>query len=300
MAIAGILLAAGSATRMGRNKLLLDLDGEPLVRRAARRALEAGLSPLLVVVGHEADRVREALSGLPCRFVPNPGWAAGQGTSLAAGAAAVPGEAEAAVVVLADMPLVTADMIRAVAARHRETGRAGGGEPLRGGHRAPHALPPVRPARVSRCVRGGAGARGDPAPRRPGAPRGLAGRRARRRGRPGRPRPAARVRGSGRRGERRGGPGPGRGLDRRRPRRGHRHGHVHLGFLPAPGRKPARGERPGGAGRLGLGRLRRVRGGRRGDGGHRRREAPAAPLRRHRRAGLGGRASLRGNGGHWR
>ena len=122
MAIAGILLAAGSATRMGRNKLLLDLGGEPLVRRAARRALEAGLSPLLVVVGHEADRVREALTGLPCRFVPNPGWAAGQGTSLAAGAAAVPGEAEAAVVVLADMPLVTADMIRAVAARHRETG----------------------------------------------------------------------------------------------------------------------------------------------------------------------------------
>jgi xanthine dehydrogenase accessory factor len=122
MAIAGILLAAGSATRMGRNKLLIDLDGEPLVRRAARRALEAGLDPLLVVVGHEADRVREALTGLPCWFVPNPGWAAGQGTSLAAGAAAVPGEAEAAVVVLADMPLVTADMIRAVVARHRETG----------------------------------------------------------------------------------------------------------------------------------------------------------------------------------
>ncbi len=122
MAIAGILLAAGSATRMGRNKLLLDLEGEPLVRRAARRALEAGLDPLLVVVGHEADRVREALSGLPCRFVPNPGWTEGQGTSLAAGAAAVPDEVEAAVVILADMPLVTADMIRAVAARHRETG----------------------------------------------------------------------------------------------------------------------------------------------------------------------------------
>jgi xanthine dehydrogenase accessory factor len=122
MAIAGILLAAGSATRMGRNKLLVDLEGEPLVRRAARRALAAGLDPVLVVVGHEADRVGEALSGLPVRLVPNPGWAGGQGTSLAAGAAAVPDDAEGAVVLLPDMPLVTADMIRAVAARHRETG----------------------------------------------------------------------------------------------------------------------------------------------------------------------------------
>jgi len=82
MAIAGILLAAGSATRMGRNKLLLELDGEPLVRRAARRALEAGLDPLLVVVGHEAAAVRAALSGLGCRFVDNPEWRRGQTSSI--------------------------------------------------------------------------------------------------------------------------------------------------------------------------------------------------------------------------
>ncbi len=91
MAIAGILLAAGSATRMGQNKLLLELGGEPLVRRAARTALEAGLAPLLVVVGHEAERVREALAGLPCRFVENPagGRRAGHLAS-SAGVAAVP------------------------------------------------------------------------------------------------------------------------------------------------------------------------------------------------------------------
>ena len=122
MAIAGILLAAGASSRMGWNKLLLELDGEPLVRRAARRALEAGLSPLLVVVGHEPERVREALAGLPCQLVENPAWAAGQGSSVAAGAAAVPPGAEAAVVLLSDMPAVTADMIRAVAARWRATG----------------------------------------------------------------------------------------------------------------------------------------------------------------------------------
>lgn len=122
MAIVGILLAAGSATRMGRNKLLLELDGEPLVRRAARRALEAGLDPLLVVVGNEAAAVRAALSGLPCRFVENPGWRRGQSSSLSVGADAVPPDAEAAVVLLADMPFVEAATIRAVASRWRETG----------------------------------------------------------------------------------------------------------------------------------------------------------------------------------
>jgi molybdenum cofactor cytidylyltransferase len=122
MAIAGILLAAGSATRMGRNKLLLELAGEPVARRAARRALEAGLAPLLVVLGHEAEPVREALSGLPCRFVQNPDWRQGQSTSVSAGAAAVPPDAEAAVVLLADMPFVDAVAIRAVTSRWRETG----------------------------------------------------------------------------------------------------------------------------------------------------------------------------------
>ncbi len=122
MAIAGILLAAGSATRMGRNKLLLDLEGEPLVRRAARRALEAGLDPLLVVLGHEAEEVREALAGLACRFVVNLDWRDGQSTSVSVGAAAVPPGAEAAVVLLADMPFVDAEAIRAVTARWRETG----------------------------------------------------------------------------------------------------------------------------------------------------------------------------------
>jgi molybdenum cofactor cytidylyltransferase len=122
MAISGILLAAGSATRMGRNKLLLELGGEPLVRRAARAALEAGLDPLLVVVGHEAEHVREALTGLACRFVLNLDWRQGQSTSVSAGAAAVPPEAAAAVVLLADMPFVDAAAVRAVVSRWRETG----------------------------------------------------------------------------------------------------------------------------------------------------------------------------------
>src|SRR5450755_741708 len=61
---AAIILAAGASRRMGRNKMLLELEGVPLVRRAVACALAAGLSPVVVVVGHEADPVRSALAGL--------------------------------------------------------------------------------------------------------------------------------------------------------------------------------------------------------------------------------------------
>ena len=122
--IAGIVLAAGRSTRMGENKLLMRIEGEPLVRRCARIVAEAGLDPVLVVVGHEAERIREALGGLACTEVPNERHALGMNTSLDAGVAAVPADSAAAVVVLADMPLVEARMIRALVERHRETGAA--------------------------------------------------------------------------------------------------------------------------------------------------------------------------------
>jgi molybdenum cofactor cytidylyltransferase len=121
MAVAGILLAAGSATRMGRNKLLIELAEEPLVRRAARRALAAGLDPLVVVLGHEAALVGAALAGLPVRTVVNARHAEGMNTSLSAGVEALPAEAEAAVVLLADMPFVEPAQIAAVVARWRDT-----------------------------------------------------------------------------------------------------------------------------------------------------------------------------------
>jgi molybdenum cofactor cytidylyltransferase len=117
--VVGLVLAAGSSTRMGRNKLLLDLDGEPLVRRAVRAALEAGLDEVLVVLGHEAERVQEVLAGLRCRTVLNPDHAQGVRLSLQAGVRAVADQAGAVVVVLADMPFVTAPMIRTVVERYR-------------------------------------------------------------------------------------------------------------------------------------------------------------------------------------
>lgn len=122
MQVAGIVLAAGRSTRMGRNKLLVELGGESLVRRAARAALEAGLDPVLVVVGHEAERVAAGLAGLRCAAVPSPRHARGLNASLDAGVAAVPDACAAAVVVLGDMPLVGAATVSALLARHAATG----------------------------------------------------------------------------------------------------------------------------------------------------------------------------------
>jgi molybdenum cofactor cytidylyltransferase len=118
--VAAILLAGGTSSRMGRrNKLLLQLEGESLLRRAARRALDAGLAPVVVVLGHEADRAREQLSGLAVEPVLNPDYESGIVTSLRAGLAALPASAPAVVVMLADMPFVTAPMLAALAASYR-------------------------------------------------------------------------------------------------------------------------------------------------------------------------------------
>jgi molybdenum cofactor cytidylyltransferase len=111
---ASVVLAAGQSRRMGRNKLLLPLAGEPLVRRACRRALAAGLHPLVVVVGHESERVRAALAGLDCCFAYNPDLAGTMSGSLHRGLEALPAAADGAVIMLADMVNVTENMLRAV------------------------------------------------------------------------------------------------------------------------------------------------------------------------------------------
>lgn len=118
-AVAGILLAAGSSRRMGANKLLFDLEGESLLRRAARRALAGGLDPLIVVLGHEAERARAELRELPCLPVVNADHEQGITASLRVGLAALPAATAAAVVLLADMPMVTAEMVAALVERYR-------------------------------------------------------------------------------------------------------------------------------------------------------------------------------------
>jgi molybdenum cofactor cytidylyltransferase len=120
--VAGLVLAAGASTRMGENKMLLEVGDETLLRRAVRGALAGGLDPVVVVLGHDADRARRELAALPCRIALNGEPARGLGSSLATGVAALPADTDAAVVVLPDMPRVTAEMIAALVARWRDTG----------------------------------------------------------------------------------------------------------------------------------------------------------------------------------
>ena len=115
--VAGILLAAGTSSRMGKNKLLFELEGESVIRRAVRRALAGGLSPRVVVLGHESDKAWKEIEDLPCEWALNPLYEQGINSSLKAGIMGVRGmKAKAAMVLLADMPFVTSEMIAAMIA----------------------------------------------------------------------------------------------------------------------------------------------------------------------------------------
>jgi molybdenum cofactor cytidylyltransferase len=110
--VAAVVLAAGRSTRMGAvNKMIAEIGGKPLVRIAAEQALASGASPVIVVTGHERDKVEAALKGLNVRFANNPDYAEGLGTSLRAGVAAVPAEADGAIILLGDMPQIDAKLI---------------------------------------------------------------------------------------------------------------------------------------------------------------------------------------------
>jgi len=122
--VAGVVLAAGVSNRMGRNKLLLRLGGESLLKRAVRLCVTSGLDPVVVVLGHEAERALRELSGLHCQPVLNPDYARGMNGSLRVGIEAVPALARAAVVLLADMPFVTARMVSTLVERYRESAAA--------------------------------------------------------------------------------------------------------------------------------------------------------------------------------
>ena len=122
--VAAVVLAAGRSTRMGAvNKMLAQIGGKPLVRIAAEQAVASHAHPVIVVTGHEREKVESVLRGLPVRLVHNPDYADGLGTSLKTGIAAVPEDSDAVIVCLGDMPQVDAALIdRLIAAFDPERG----------------------------------------------------------------------------------------------------------------------------------------------------------------------------------
>jgi molybdenum cofactor cytidylyltransferase len=121
--IAAIVLAAGFARRMGRQKLLLELRGKPVVRWSVETVLpHAG--DTVVVTGQDDEAVRAALEGLPVRFALNPRPQAGQGSSIAIGAAALKPWTAAALVVLGDQPRLPDGVIASLLRAREQTGKA--------------------------------------------------------------------------------------------------------------------------------------------------------------------------------
>ena len=120
--IAGIVLAAGLSRRMGQPKLLLDLGGKPLIRWSVERLQAGGVQDLVVVLGHEAEKIREALTGLPVRFCINKSPEAGQASSIKAGIGALQPGTTAALIALADQPALAPEVIPRLLQIFKKTG----------------------------------------------------------------------------------------------------------------------------------------------------------------------------------
>jgi molybdenum cofactor cytidylyltransferase len=120
-ATAGIILAAGGASRYGQPKLLLDWKGKPLVRHVVETALASGLERIQVVIGAVDEPIRMALHDLPVNFISNPAWQDGQSTSVRAGIQSLPDHCGAAIFLLADQPNLPNELLEALIQRHRET-----------------------------------------------------------------------------------------------------------------------------------------------------------------------------------
>ena len=122
--VAGLLLAAGGSSRLGRPKQLVEFEGKTLIRRAAEALIEAGCSPVYVILGAEIDRSLHQLDGLDVVIVINHSWNVGMGSSISLGVKSlikteIP--PEAVLISLCDQPLVTAEKLRTLLDTYCET-----------------------------------------------------------------------------------------------------------------------------------------------------------------------------------
>jgi molybdenum cofactor cytidylyltransferase len=120
--VAGLLLAAGASTRMGHPKLLLPVEGRPMVERVLDECVRSDLDNVVVVLGNQSDRIAEALGALrrnpKVSLVVNPDYASGMSASIRAGLPEVEKDYDHVMIVLADMPFVNADVINLLIHRY--------------------------------------------------------------------------------------------------------------------------------------------------------------------------------------
>jgi len=118
--IAGIILAAGEASRFGKPKQVLDWKGKPFIRAVAQTAIRAGLSPVIVVTGAHAEQVKATIQDLDVITAHNNDWKSGQGSSIKVGVESLPKECGGAVFLLADQPQVNTSILHALIEKHAE------------------------------------------------------------------------------------------------------------------------------------------------------------------------------------
>ena len=139
--VAAIVLAAGTASRYRAadpsiaTKLVALIDGVPVVRRVVEAALASGARPITLVTGHATPDVRAALEGLSVDFVANPDYATGMASSLRAGLAVLPAGVDGALVLLGDMPGVTAALLDRLIEAHAADPDRDAILPVHGGRR---------------------------------------------------------------------------------------------------------------------------------------------------------------------
>src|SRR6185436_11122134 len=124
--ISAIILAAGGATRFGGPKQLVKFQGQTLVRRSLRAAMEGGCAPVAVVVGEFGSLIKAELAEAPGCVVENPEWPLGLGTSIRCGLRFLLGsglEIDAAVVLACDQPFVEGGTVAALIAERQKSGK---------------------------------------------------------------------------------------------------------------------------------------------------------------------------------
>ncbi len=117
--LSGIILAAGSSTRMGQPKQLLPLAGKPLLQHAIDAAATSCMDEVIVVLGGHAEKIESALRLSPggkVRIVVNDQYSNGQSASLRLGLRSAAADSCASAVLLGDQPFVTAELIDKIAA----------------------------------------------------------------------------------------------------------------------------------------------------------------------------------------
>ncbi len=122
--IGAVILAAGSSSRLGQPKQLLEYQGQTLVRRTAQAALAAGCDPVALVLGANREKIAPTVHDLGLQILPNESWERGMGTSVRLGVSALRNcDCDALILLACDQPMVSADLLRQLIATQQKTQR---------------------------------------------------------------------------------------------------------------------------------------------------------------------------------